>query len=96
MSRRRSEWPEPLSHQTNNATIIIMLECVTFTGADHSVDPQDPIDLSKEYPQVEWGILFSKRHQGMKRFPSIAWLDSLMELAPIGMKLSGASGRETS
>ncbi len=64
-----------------------MLDCVTFTGADDSVDPADLAAISAEYPGVEWGILFSKR-QGRARFPSEQWIDRLQESAPVGMKLS--------
>ena len=34
-----------------------MLQTVTLTGADDSVNPEDLIAISKEFPFVEWGIL---------------------------------------
>ena len=42
----------------------MILERVTITGADHDVRPQELVDLWKEFPFVEFGILFSPRQQG--------------------------------
>ena len=47
---------------------------VTVTGADDSVDVDGLIDLSKEFPFVEFGILLSKSSAGSARFPSGLWL----------------------
>lgn len=53
------------------------LSKVTITGADASVEPKDLIKISKKYPFVEWGILFSLNHvtNGRPRFPSWEWLN---------------------
>src|SRR5262245_5353667 len=51
-----------------------MLDRVTFTGADDSIEPEDLAEISKQYPFVEWGILFSKSQQGTPRCPSERWL----------------------
>ncbi len=53
---------------------------VTMTGADDSTDPSKLIEISKEYPFVEWGILVSRRSQGLSRFPSEYWRNNLYEL----------------
>lgn len=50
---------------------------VTITGADDNVDPQMLVDLSKEFPFVEWGILLSISREGTPRYPSNAWMDAL-------------------
>jgi hypothetical protein len=50
---------------------------VTITGADDSIDPQDLVVLSREFPFVEWGILLSKSSVGKKRFPSYNWIENL-------------------
>lgn len=51
---------------------------ITFTGADDRIDPAELRLTSKRYPQVEWGILFSKsqanRTKGASRFPSHDWV----------------------
>lgn len=53
---------------------------VTITGADDSISPGDLTDLSKEFPFVEWGILFSASRQGREpRYPSSHWLDELLQ-----------------
>lgn len=50
---------------------------VTVTGADDSIQPKELIQIAKEYPFVEFGILLSKQQQGNKRFPSRNWLNEL-------------------
>lgn len=57
-----------------------MITKVTITGADDSISAAQLAELSKEFPFVEWGILFSPKQQGNNRFPSLDWLDSLVEV----------------
>lgn len=64
------------------------LDRVTFTGADESVRPKDLFAISAEWPFVEWGILFSLKHQGGSRYPSQDWLQDLILAAPVGLNLS--------
>lgn len=54
-----------------------MLKCITLTGADDSISPGKLFDISKEFPFVEWGVLFSKKQMGNARFPSPDWMDVL-------------------
>lgn len=56
-----------------------MLDRVTITGADDSVDVSELSRLTDEFPFVEWGILFSQSKQGTKRYPSWEWIESLVE-----------------
>jgi hypothetical protein len=50
-----------------------MIERVTLTGIDNSVDPETLDRLHEEFPFVEFGILFSRSNQGKKpRFPAEA------------------------
>jgi hypothetical protein len=56
-----------------------MLKYVTLTGADNSVEPKDLIELSREFPLVEWGILIGGS-QGVERMPSFAWIEKLIDL----------------
>lgn len=53
-----------------------MLERVTITGADDSTDISQLVELSQEFPFVEWGILVSRRSEGGPRFPSREWIDA--------------------
>ncbi len=46
---------------------------VTITGADDSTDPRALLDLSAEFPFVEWGILLSTTREGQSRYPSRSW-----------------------
>jgi len=50
------------------------LETVTITGADDSVRPVDLVEISVEFPFVEWGILVSGKRYCEPRFPSMPWL----------------------
>lgn len=52
---------------------------VTFTGADDSTDQAEMLRISREWPQVEWGILFSGNRYGTPRYPSKEWVSRLSE-----------------
>lgn len=54
-----------------------MLQIVTVTGADDSVNPRDLLKLAEEFPFVEFGILMSPKHEGEPRFPSLEWQEQL-------------------
>ena len=54
---------------------------VTLTGADDRTDIAALIDLSAEFPFVEWGILVSAKQEGGSRFPSRNWMDSFSHRA---------------
>lgn len=53
-----------------------MLNLVTATGADDSVDPGALVELSRKYPFTEFGILLSAGKTDI-RFPSIGWVVEL-------------------
>lgn len=59
-----------------------MLDRVTLTGADDSVEPAKLIELWREFPFVEFGILYSQRHTGSPRFPSGDWMVRLAGVLP--------------
>ncbi len=50
------------------------LRIVTITGADDMTDPESLLDLSREFPFVEWGLLRSLKRAGTPRYPSPEWL----------------------
>ena len=65
---------------------------VTISGADDPTEPSQLAELSREFPFVEWGILFSLSRAGTARYPSMDWVHDLcssefVRNAP-GMKLS--------
>jgi len=64
-----------------------MLEKVTITGADDNTNIPQLLELSKEFPFVEWGILVSRRSEGGPRFPSRDWIDELIAVSH-GLRLS--------
>ncbi|HEV8513968.1 MAG TPA: hypothetical protein VGQ59_11860 [Cyclobacteriaceae bacterium] len=65
-----------------------MITSVTISGADDSVKPKDLLELNKEFPFVEWGILLSRKQAGNFRYPSRAWLEELYNYL-FQLKLSG-------
>ena len=63
---------------------------VTITGADDAVDPKDLVALSRDFPDVEWGILLSDSRKGTPRYPSSEWADQVGMLSlRKGMRISG-------
>lgn len=54
-----------------------MLDRVTITGADDNASIQEMVDLSSEFPFVEWAILVSKNREGSDRYPARAWCGEL-------------------
>lgn len=56
------------------------LHTVTITGADDAVNPELLLDLSQEYPFVEWGLLRSTEREGTARYASEAWSDRCARL----------------
>jgi hypothetical protein len=67
----------------------MILDRVTITGADDSIHPSALVPLSDRFPFVEWGILLSKSSEGRARFPSLKWMEELMEWAASDLALSG-------
>lgn len=57
------------------------IKYVTLTGADNNTDIDGLMSLSKKYPYVEWGILFSQSKSGVPRYPDDEWVDQLGEAA---------------
>jgi len=55
-----------------------MLTNVMITGADDSICPWDLASLSKQYPFVEWGILFSAALEGCDRYPTLKWIENFL------------------
>lgn len=66
----------------------MILDRVTMTGADDSVDPDQLVQISKCFPFVEWGVLFSGKKQGGPRYPSSTWQNELWKAASQGLQLS--------
>jgi hypothetical protein len=60
----------------------MLIERVTITGADDRTDPVDLLDISRRFPFVEWGVLFSARRSGSPRYPSGDWIRDLIRLRP--------------
>lgn len=55
-----------------------MISTVSIEGIDDSVDPKDLVDISQEYPFVEWGINLCPNVRPAQQFPSEAWLKELL------------------
>lgn len=68
-------------------TVKKILDRVTITGADDSVEPIKLVELSEEFPFVEWGLLMSRKNMGSPRFPSAHWLRDIEDVS-MHIKLS--------
>ena len=75
-----------------------MLELITFTGADDTVEPRHLCDVSDQHQHVEWGILVSLTSEGHSRFPSRSWIKKLLDhktdSTKLAMHISGGLLRE--
>lgn len=62
----------------------------TFTGIDANTNLQEAISIAKEFPFVEFGVLFSESMAGQdNRFPSIESIDNISaELSAEGIALA--------
>ena len=58
---------------------------ITFTGADDAIHIGDMQTLVRQCP-IEWGILFSPSLQGMRRYPSLPFVQRLLNAS--GLYLS--------
>lgn len=75
-----------------------MLTGVTITGADDWVDPDDLLQLSYEFPFVEWGSLMSSKRAGTPRYPHESTMYSFLRAverssARCAVHLCGANAR---
>lgn len=68
-----------------------LIKKVTVTGADDSVNPKDLLNLAKDFPFVEYGILMSKgSRSGKNRMPSFTWLQEFVDtFSTQGVSVSG-------
>jgi hypothetical protein len=57
----------------------MILKTVTITGADDKVNPEELYELSKEFPFVEWGILWYPKKMDQPRYPSKQWIKTLFD-----------------
>lgn len=55
--------------------------CISITGADDQVDPNQLVALSQRYPFVEWAILVFPEKVGAPRNPSEGWRRKFLEQA---------------
>lgn len=69
---------------------------VTLTGIDEKTDLKKVAKLSKDYPFVEWAVLFSKTKCGLEnRYPSIKKIDEFANLSIFrAMHLCGSIARK--
>ena len=66
----------------------MQLRYVTITGADDNVKYDQLWSLHKEFPFVEWAILFSQSKSGVDRYPSWDWVVGLLNFMQDGYALN--------
>lgn len=62
------------------------IKTVTITGADNDTNINEMLEISRQFPFVEWGILFSPKRIGEERYPDLKWIGSLTRTE--GLRLS--------
>ena len=58
----------------------MQLKYCAFTGADDAVDPKELLALSKEFPFVEWSILYLPGELGNPRCPTVEWISKFKDV----------------
>lgn len=66
------------------------IQLCTITGADEEVNQDDLFQLSREFPFVEWGILFND-DPGFPRYPGYQWVTDLIESRHTWVDLYGTN-----
>jgi hypothetical protein len=64
------------------------LRALGFCGADDSVHAEMMSMMSKEYPFIEWGVLFRPDKEGEPRYATMEWVEK--ELHPLWRKGNGS------
>lgn len=54
----------------------MQLKYCAMTGADDAVDSNDLVALGREFPFVEWAILWMPERAGTRRFPTMGWIEN--------------------
>lgn len=57
------------------------IDKATMTGADDSTKAEEMFAISKEFPFVEWGILFSTFRMGEDRYPTYEWIEKTVSFS---------------
>lgn len=70
------------------------IDKVTITGVDDNVDYKDLVSLQREFPFVEWGVLFSKSKEGQERYPSRNWVMGIPEVLNLSAHFCGWHARQ--
>lgn len=55
------------------------IDKVTITGADNNTSIEEMLKIAKEFPFVEFGILFSESRVGTNRYPTLDWIINLIQ-----------------
>jgi len=69
---------------------------LTITGADNATNQTELVNLSNEYPFIEWALLFSKHKAGEQRYPSPEYIASLVQntIIPLAAHFCGWWAKE--
>lgn len=50
------------------------LQYCAITGADNATDVKDLLAIEKDFPFVEWALLWMPERAGLQRFPTLDWI----------------------
>ena len=74
---------------TDTSALPKLPEIITFTGADDRTDAKHLVQMHEDTengappgrPSIEFGILFSPKLTGQRRYPSAQWVSRMMDVA---------------
>ena len=78
----------------------MILQTVTFTGVDEKTDLSHAVELAKQFPFVEYGVLLSASGAGKKpRYPSIPYIEKILSFfrmneVPTALHVCGGLSRD--
>lgn len=67
---------------------------LTLTGADDLVNQKELGKISKQFPFVEWAILFSDDREGTDRYPTKQWREDFYKAVPECNRSAHLCGKE--
>lgn len=55
------------------------IKIATMSGPDDNVSVKHLAEINKEFPFVEWGILYLEKKMGQLRYPTLNWMNNFCE-----------------
>ena len=68
----------------------MIIDKISFTGADNKTHIQELQNLQSQYPTIEWALLYFPERDGLARNPTLDWRQKFYQAQlPSAMHLCG-------